>query len=306
MRNLGAREAAEAIRGAFLVDRSANTDPEQQHQMKFAKDVCRELGADESPETVHHVMVLLRQHDIDLHAGHEFPKYATRKWDRTAKIVQNEDEERAWIDEPQPEPVDPDSLPAARVLEAPVQDLSLDLRDKVPHMSGDEPTPAKPPRVPSAITNREAAQDAHARQPAEGRNRDAAAAAYDEANPGLDHTNQDAAEGDGTYENVQDGDVDTDDDDDVHVESVDLNELAGSGDKSKGGAPYAEPAATGVMANDDPDGDGIVGQDVNPTHDSVLGTDAPQNRSGDSSAGKTDTARRPVGNRSPSNKARPV
>lgn len=292
MQNLGAKEAADAIRGAFFSDRSMRTDPEDAHRMKFAKDVVRELGGDDSPETVHHVMQLLREHNIELHAGHEFPKYATRKWDRTAKIVHSEDEERAWIDEEQPAPADPDDLPPARVIDAPVQDLSVDLRDKVPHMVGDAPrNQPQTPRVPSAVTNREAAQDAYARQPSDGSNRDVAAAAYDKANPGLDHQNQDAAHGEGDFTNH---DEYIGDDSEVHIE-----DLAPTGTAQQGGAPYAKPADVGVVAHDDPDGDGIAGQDVNPTHDSVLGTDEPQRKSGDSSAGKTDTARRPVGNRRP-------
>lgn len=283
MQNLGAKEAADAIRGAFFSDRSARTDPRDAHRMKFAKDVVHELGGDDSPETVRHVMQLLREHDIELHAGHEFPKFATRKWDRTAKIVHSEDEEHAWINEEQPAPPNPDDSPALRTQDAPVQDLSLDLRDKVPHMADDAPQPRAVPRIPSAVTNREAAQDAYARQPSDALNRDSAAAAYDKANPGLDHQHSD-----------EQNDFAEVDDDEVHVE-----DLAPTGSAQQGGAPYAKPADVGVMAHDDPDGDGVTGQDANPTHDSVLGTDEPQRRSGDSSAGKTDTARRPVGTRRP-------
>lgn len=280
MRNLGPKEAANAIRGTFFSDRSSRMDPEQAHQMKFAKEVTRELGGgDDSPETVAHVMQLLREHDIELHAGHEFPKYATRKWDRTAKIVHSEEEEHSWVNEAEPPPPNPDDLPPARTLDAPVQDLSIDLKDKVPHMVSDAPAAERPARIPSAVTNREAAQDAYARQPVESKDRDAAAAAYD----------------DGDFEQ-DDGDVHIED---VHTEEVGLDALAPGGSSQQGGAPYAKPAPVGVMANDDPDGDGIAGQDKNPTHDSELGTDKPQNKSGDSSAGKTDTTRRPVGNRRP-------
>lgn len=106
MENLGAREAADRIRSVFFTDRSQRVDPEQAHQMKFVKQVCEELGADHDPETVAHVMTLLREHGVALHAGHEYPKFAMRKWDRTSKIVHSEDEERAWVDEAQPEPVE--------------------------------------------------------------------------------------------------------------------------------------------------------------------------------------------------------
>lgn len=229
MENLGAKEAADRIRGVFFSDRSQRVDPEQAHQMRFVKEVCGHLGAAHDPETVAHVMTLLREHDIELHAGHEYPKFATRKWDRTSKIVHSEDEERAWVDEAPPEPVDPETLPA-RTLDAPVQDLSTDLRTKVPHFADDMPDPPKPARIPSAVTNREAAQDAHARQPVETLNREAAADAYTGA-AAVDH---------GEFV----------DDDEVHVEDI----------------------------------------------DTLVDTE-PKSRSGDSSAGKTDTAKRPVGRR---------
>lgn len=268
MENLGAKEAAARIRGVFFSDRSSRVDPEQAHQLRFAKEVCKELGADDSPETVQHVMQLLREHDVALHAGHEYPKFATRKWDRTSRIVNSESEEQQWVDEPEPAPTDPGNLLPLRTLEAPVQDLSLDLRDKVPHMVDDMPAAERLARVPSSVTNREAAQDAYARQSFE------------------DHGHSD--------------------DDGVHFEEVDDNTLAPNADKLKGGATYAKAAEVGVMAHDDPDRDGVAGQDVNPTHDSVLGTGAPQSRSDDSSAGKVDnTGRRPVGTGKNPNK-RPI
>lgn len=277
-RNLGVTEAAAAIRGKFLADRSFRGDPQEAHRLQFAKNVAKELGS-ETPEDVIHIMGLLREEGIELHAGNEFPKYATRKWDRTAKIVHDEHEEHDWINEPQPEPQEGDDTAPLRTLDAPVQDLSVDLRNSVPGPLNQQDR-LHVPRVPSAVTNREAAQDAYARQPVEGRDRDEAAAAYDEANPGLDHTNANREAG------VDDGEV--------HLE-----DLAPTGSREQGGAPYAKPANVGVMANDDPDGDNIAGQDDNPTHDSVLGTETPQRKSGDSSAGKTDTTRRPVGNRRP-------
>lgn len=154
MENLGAKEAADRIRDVFHSDRSMRTDPEQAHQMKFVKDVVKELGGDESPETLHHVGQLLREHGVALHAGHEYPKYATRKWDRTAKIVQNEQEEQDWVNEEQPVPVENDQSPL-RTLDAPVQDQSLDLKDRVPHTV---PTEHPAGRAPDEQTNRAASQ----------------------------------------------------------------------------------------------------------------------------------------------------
>lgn len=267
---MGVNEAAQAIRGTFSVDRSFRGHPEEAHQIKFAKEVAMQLAGTDDAATVIHVMALLREAGIELPPGQEYPKYATRKYDRTSAIVQNEQEEDAWINmEP---PAEPDPEAPLRVMDAPVQDLSLDLSKQVPqHVEHDKDGPG---RVPSAVTNREAAQDAYARQPVS--DRDAAAAAYDEANPGLDHTH-------------------VNEEDEVHVEHVDLDAKAPNADKSKGGATYAKPADVGVMAHDDPDRDGVAGQDKDPTHDSVLGTEQPKDRSGDSSAGKTDKNPRPVG-----------
>lgn len=294
MQNLGVNEAANAIRGTFFSDRSFRGHPDEAHQIKFAKDVVKVLGADDTPENVIHVMALLREAGIDLPVGQEFPKYAVRDWDKTSKIVNDEQEEKEWVEEAKP---DPEAAAQASLREQvqPVQDLSLDLVNQVPqhvdhsndHFEG---------RVPSAVTNREAAQDAHARQSVETLNRDEAAAGYDPGLLGKAHA--DAIEG---QHNVDDDhshevhEVNGDDDGEVHVE-----DLAPTGSKAEGGAPYVKPADIGVMAHDDPDGDGIAGQDVNPTHDSVLGTGTPQMQSDDSSAGKVEEpVRRPVGNRRP-------
>lgn len=295
-RYMGVNEAVQALRGKFFTDRSFRGHPEEAHQIKFAKEVAKALSGNDDAETVIHVMALLREEGIELPAGQEYPKFATRKHDRMSTIVQNAEEEDKWVNMEPPAPADPDNLAPLGVIEAPVQDLTTDLRRSVPgdHQLGD----LEPPRVPSAVTNREAAQDAYARQPVS--DRDAAAAAYDRDNPNLDHTNADAARGHGTFQDVQTGHGVTqgDDhsgDDAVHVEDVNLDTKAPNADVSKGGATYAKPAGTGVMAHDDPDRDGVAGQDKDPTHDSVLGTEEPKHKSGESSAGRTDKSPRPVG-----------
>lgn len=273
-RNLGVNEAAAAIRGKFLADRSFRGDPEAAHGIKFAKEVAKALDAGDDPADVMHIVQLLREEGITLHAGHEYPKYVTRKWDHTSHIAQDEQDADRIIDEPAPEAF----APAPRVVDQPVQDLSLDLQDKVPHTTAaDHPAGW----VPSSVTNREAAQDAYARQPVEGQDRALAKDAY---------LGQQA------------------DDDEVHIEEL----AATSRDESA--APYAKPAGVGVMAHDDPDRDGFAGQDANPTHDSVLGTQEPQhtgshpaadNLRGDDEPGMaaqrvSDPAtRRPVGTRRP-------
>lgn len=246
MRNLGAVEATNEIR--HDVFNMPGIDPAEQHQIRFMQSVCSQLGLDHTPENMHKVATALHRHDIGIHAGQEFPKYAVRDHDGAQKIVHDEQEERRWIEEPPPEPVKPRG---PVIQDIPPHQENLDLTKQVPQPPEEPDHPAG--RTPSAVTNREAAQDAHARQLVEEPN-----------------------------------------DDEVHFE-----EIAATGSGAEGGKPYAHPADVGVMAHDDADRDGSAGQDVNPTHDSVLGTETPQRKSGDSSAGTTDTGRRPVGNRRP-------
>lgn len=291
MQNLGAKEAANAIRDEVMMDRTMRGDPNHAHQMNYVKAVVKELGLEATPENIAHVATVLREHDIDVPAGQEYPKYATRKWDNTSHIVNSREEEDKLVNEEAPEQRT-DTPPPARVIDRPVQDLSLDLRDKVPTIK-----PADHPGgfVPGAVTNREAAQDAYARQP--GAASGAMAQRLPENEPIFDpkdeQHSQHAADAEHEHGDQIEGHPGSN-------EPVTIDALAPTGSKAEGGQPYAKPADVGVMAHDDADGDGIPGQDVNPTHDSVLGTDTPQKQSTDSSAGKVeDPVRRPVGNRRP-------
>ncbi len=109
MKHLGVTEAANAIRGIIATDTVARTDPAQAHRMKFVKDVCEKLGLDPSPENVQHVAVVLREQDIALHEGHEYPKHVVRKWDGAPLIANSAEEADAIINEEQPQPVDPNA-----------------------------------------------------------------------------------------------------------------------------------------------------------------------------------------------------
>lgn len=93
-RVLGPREAADEIREAFLKDRSSRLDPESIHALGFLKDVCANLGIESSPENVTHVQVLLREHDVILPFGAEYPKWVK------GQLVKNADEE-AKLHEPE-------------------------------------------------------------------------------------------------------------------------------------------------------------------------------------------------------------
>lgn len=104
MSKLGVKEAAEAIRGAAERDHMQRVDPAQAHQLKFVAAVCAELNLDASAENVHHVMGLLREHGIELHEGHEYPKWVVRKYDNTRHIVNDEQEEDEIVNAEAPKP----------------------------------------------------------------------------------------------------------------------------------------------------------------------------------------------------------
>lgn len=139
MRTMGAQEAANEIRGVIHSDLSSRVAPEEQHQLKYLKEVCNYLGVEPSAENVLHVRSVLREHDIAPYSGDEWPKWVVRKWDNTQHIAHNEQEADEIVNvEPPPEPA-----PAPRVIEPPVQNPDLDLKDKVPHTVGGETAMAK-------------------------------------------------------------------------------------------------------------------------------------------------------------------
>lgn len=151
MRNLGAVEAANVIRNdVFNVP---GIDPAEQHHIRFVQSVCSQLGLDHSPENMHRVAVSLHKHDIGMHRGHEYPKYATRGYDGAQKIVDDEVEERTWAEEPRPEPV---AAPGP-VIQDPVQGTDhVDLTKQVPHAPETMEHPAG--RAPDEQTNDTASQ----------------------------------------------------------------------------------------------------------------------------------------------------
>ncbi len=110
MSTLGVKEAADAIRDKV---RLQHTDPHDLHQLGFLKAVATELGLDHSPEVITHVAGLLREHDIQIHAGNEYPKWIGKG--AVAVIVNDGDEEQAYrakfpVDDTSDEP--PVPLPA--------------------------------------------------------------------------------------------------------------------------------------------------------------------------------------------------
>lgn len=245
-RHLGAAEAANEIRQVIMLGQ-AHIDPEAQHQMKFLKEVCRHLGMEPDAQNVHHVGTLLQERDIAISGAQEYPKYVTRKWDNSAHIVHSDKEADEKINEPPPEPAAPP--PAAAT--GPVQDLSLDLKDKVPKMV---PTDHATGRVPTELTDREAGQ---------GQRLDLVQH-HDDDNLGDHH----ADVGD------QDGDGDVDGDDVVTFETdpdITKGEKAGDAVTKDAAIRLGDDDHTkGTQAHDDPDRDGVAGQDSDPTHDNAF------------------------------------
>jgi len=102
MKNLGVKEAAEAIRST--VD-AAVLPPEEAHQMRFLQGVCGELGIDHTnPENLHRVAHALQQHDIAIHEGHEFPKWVGEG--SAAVVVNDAAEEEAYHAKMNPPPAE--------------------------------------------------------------------------------------------------------------------------------------------------------------------------------------------------------
>ncbi len=105
MRNLGAKEAADAIRGVVEKDHMQRVDPTRAHQIRYVTQVCAELGLEASADNVNHVAAVLREHDIDLHAGHEYPKWVGKG--DAARIVNDAEEERLFLSPPPPPAPEP-------------------------------------------------------------------------------------------------------------------------------------------------------------------------------------------------------
>jgi|SRR5580693_906884 hypothetical protein len=125
---LGVKEAAAAIRDKI---RLSHMEPHDVHQLVFLKSVADELGLGHEPEVITHIAGLLREHDIQIHSGHEYPKWIGKG--TAAVVVNDEEEEKAYRakfevnDEPD-EPVAP----------SPTKDGHFDRS-----LLDDEPRPAK-------------------------------------------------------------------------------------------------------------------------------------------------------------------
>lgn len=150
-RSLGPAEAANLIRPVFEKDRMAHMDPKEVHGIKFVEEVCDYLGADKGPATILHVRNLLREADIALPVGQEYPKYVKRGWDG-AMVIAN-DEEHARQIENEEAPKAPENPPSAYLLPSDKNALS-DISDNVPKVLNRESVLKHDDgRTPSDISN---------------------------------------------------------------------------------------------------------------------------------------------------------
>jgi hypothetical protein len=98
---LGIVEAAAAIKETVELN---HLPPEEVHQLRFLQGVATELGMDHTPQSLHSIAAALRQHDIEIHSGHEYPKSVKRKFDGSYHIADNPEHEAEIVNWTPPEP----------------------------------------------------------------------------------------------------------------------------------------------------------------------------------------------------------
>jgi hypothetical protein len=96
MEKIGPREAAATIRADF---ENEHADPRFLHHVRFAGQVCDELGVEKSPENIAKVMRLLGKAGIEGHAYNDFPKWVENERGERG-VVTDEDHEKAFMERP--------------------------------------------------------------------------------------------------------------------------------------------------------------------------------------------------------------
>ena len=102
---IGPKEAADTIREDF---HNEHADPRFLHQVKFSKDVLKELNEEPDAENVAKTMRLLDKHGIEGHAFNDYPKWVQNERGERA-VVHNEDHEQEFMS--RPERVDEKGIP---------------------------------------------------------------------------------------------------------------------------------------------------------------------------------------------------
>ena len=94
---IGPKEAAAEIRDDF---RNEHAEPRYLHQVRFAKEVLKELGEQETPESVAKVMRLLDEHKIEGHSYQDYPAWVQNERGERA-VVNDEDHEKEFMARPE-------------------------------------------------------------------------------------------------------------------------------------------------------------------------------------------------------------
>lgn len=92
---MGPREAAALIREKI---HATTMDPQSQHQANYVGAVCAYAGLDKDPQNLQHVFDVLRENDIEIPSGDEYPKYVGKLGDRDL-IADDESHEQKLRDE---------------------------------------------------------------------------------------------------------------------------------------------------------------------------------------------------------------
>lgn len=93
---IGPKEAADTIREDF---HNQHEEPHYLHQVRFAKEVLKELHEHETAESVAKVLRLLEEHGIEGHAYSDYPAWVTNERGETA-VVNDEDHEAEFMSRP--------------------------------------------------------------------------------------------------------------------------------------------------------------------------------------------------------------
>lgn len=93
---MGAQEVANTLRPHLALQ---HLDPHDLHQLNFLKDVAAHLGLDHTPEVLTHIAGLMREHDLVIHSGQEYPKMVARKADGKSFEAKDEEDEDRIVNE---------------------------------------------------------------------------------------------------------------------------------------------------------------------------------------------------------------
>jgi hypothetical protein len=103
MAKLSASAAADRLRGEVNLDKSRMIPPEEQHRVRFLKQVAGHLGIDDSETNLHYLSSLLEKQGIEPDHGHEYPKWVKTKGGREVMVNSPAEETAAARDETPPE-----------------------------------------------------------------------------------------------------------------------------------------------------------------------------------------------------------